>query len=107
VFLTEKRELGAVYVAAVGSIPLGAVTLFGKAGLANWFADYSESGISSWGWSDTATGIDPMVGLGAKFDVSQNFAVRGEAERYMNVGDAALADQSDIDVLSVSAVLKF
>jgi hypothetical protein len=33
--------------------------------------------------------------------------VRGEAERYMNVGDAALADQSDIDVLSVSAVLKF
>jgi OOP family OmpA-OmpF porin len=105
VFLTEKRELGAVYVAAVGSIPLGAVTLFGKAGLANWFADYSENGI--WGWSDTATGIDPMVGLGVKFDVSQNFAVRGEAERYMNVGDAALADQSDIDVLSVNAVLKF
>src|SRR5512139_34174 len=107
VFLSEKRELGAIYVAAVGSIPLGAVTLFGKAGLANWFADYSET--DAWGgiWSDTATGIDPMVGLGVKFDVSQNFAVRGEAERYMNVGDATLADQSDIDVLSVNAELKF
>lgn len=105
----DNVEASAIYVAAVGSIPLGPVTLFGKAGFANWFVDYSAIDTAAWywAWSDTATGIDPMVGLGVKFDVSQNFAVRGEAERFLDVGDAAFTGQSDIDVLSVSAVLKF
>lgn len=106
VYFTETRELSAFYVAAVGTIPLGPVSLFGKAGLANWWADYSESA-SWWSWSDSATGIDPVVGFGAKIDLGETFALRGEFERYMDVGDADLADRSDIDVLSVNAVLKF
>jgi OOP family OmpA-OmpF porin len=103
--LNETREISAFYVAAVGTIPLGAVSLFGKAGLANWWADYSESNL--WTWSDSATGIDPVVGLGVKIDLGDTFALRGEFERYMDVGDADLADRSDIDVLSINAVLKF
>lgn len=101
-------EAGALYIAAVGNVPLGPVTLFGKAGLANWFLDYS--GVDTywgWAWSDTATGIDPMVGFGANLDLADAFAVRGEFERFMDVGDRDMTGQSDVDVLSVSAVLKF
>ena len=105
VHLTETREISAFYVAAVGTIPLGPVSLFGKAGLANWWADYSE--YDGWLWSDTATGIDPVVGFGVKIELGDTFALRGEFERYMDVGDADLADRSDIDVLSINAVLKF
>jgi hypothetical protein len=48
-FESYKTNAGAFYVAAVGSIPLGPVSLFGKAGLAHWFVDHSDSGdFSRW-----------------------------------------------------------
>jgi len=102
-----KSDAGAFYVAAVGSIPLGPVSLFGKVGLAHWFVDYSES--DPWGefWSDNATGINPMFGFGVKIDASNVFALRLEAERYLDVGDKFYTGQSDVDVLSVSGVFKF
>lgn len=42
-----------------------------------------------------------------KFNLSQNFVLRGEFERYMDVGDPVITGQSDLDVISINAVFKF
>jgi len=105
---SEMVETGALYVAAVATIPLGPVSLFGKAGFAHWFADYRY--YDDWygyTWTDSATGIDPVVGAGVKFNIGQGFQVRGEFERYMDIGDPNVTGQSDVDVISINAVLKF
>jgi OOP family OmpA-OmpF porin len=103
----EKFEASAFYVAAVGSIPLGPVSLFGKAGLAHWFVDYTDYW-DGWGtWTDSATGINPMFGFGVKIDAGNAFALRGEFERFLDVGDEYYTGQSDVDVLSISAIFKF
>jgi OmpA-OmpF porin, OOP family len=104
----ERVEASALYVAAVGSIPLGPVSLFGKAGLAHWFVDYTDYW-DDWGitWTDSATGINPMLGFGVKIDAGNAFALRGEFERFLDVGDKNITGQSDVDVLSLSAIFKF
>lgn len=105
--MTEGRAL---YVAAVATIPLGPVGLFGKIGLAHWVADSTyreEDSYYIYTETDSATGIDPVVGVGIKFNISPTFTLRGEFERYMDVGDPAITGQSDIDVISVNAVFKF
>lgn len=105
---SEMVEAGAFYVAAVATIPLGPVSLFGKAGFAHWIADYTY--YDDWygyAFTDAATGIDPVVGAGVKFNLSQSFVLRGEFERYMDVGDPLITGQSDVDVISVNAVLQF
>ena len=104
--LYETAESGAVYFAAVGSIPLGGASLFGKVGFASWAMDYSWA--DDWGVyaSETVTGVDPMVGVGMQFDIGNTVSLRAEFERYMSVGDRHTIE-SDIDVLSASAVLWF
>ena len=102
----ETYEASALYVAAVGSIPLGPVSLFGKAGLAHWYVDRSDPDGFSW-WSEDAMGIDPMFGAGVKIEASGNFALRGEFERFLDVGDRNDTGRSDIDVLSISGVFTF
>ena len=105
----EKFEASALYVAAVGSIPMGPVSLFGKVGLAHWFVDYTDDSWNSFGyiWTDSATGINPMFGFGVKVDAGNAFALRGEFERFLDVGDEYYTGQSDVDVLSLSAIFKF
>jgi OOP family OmpA-OmpF porin len=103
---SESIEVTALYVAVMGSIPLGPVSLFGKAGLAHWFVDRSDSGGFNW-WSEDATGIDPMFGAGVKIEASGNFALRAEFERFLDVGDRNDTGRSDIDVLSLSGVFTF
>jgi OOP family OmpA-OmpF porin len=103
---SENIEVSALYVAVMGSIPLGPVSLFGKAGLAHWYVDRSDSDGFSW-WSEDATGIDPMFGAGVKIEASGNFALRAEFERFLDVGDRSDTGRSDIDVLSISGVFTF
>lgn len=105
----EKFEASAFHVAAVGSLPLGPVSLFGKAGLAHWFVDYTDDSWDSSGYivTSSATGISPMFGFGVKVDAGNAFALRGEFERFLDVGDEYYTGQSDIDVLSLSAIFKF
>ena len=105
----ETYEASALYVAAVGSIPLGPVSLFGKMGFAHWFLDYTDDSWDSAGfiWTESATGISPMYGFGVKIDASNAFALRGEFERFLDVGDEYYTGQSDVDVVSLSAIFKF
>jgi OOP family OmpA-OmpF porin len=101
----ETAETSAAYVAAVGSIPLGLASLFGKVGFASWYREYSVGDEIGVFWRETSEGVDPMVGLGLQLNAGPAFSLRAEVERFMDVGDRYTIGQSDVDVLSISGVL--
>ncbi len=105
--LTTKVEGNALYVAAVGSIPFSQVSFFGKFGFAQWNSDASLTSTFFAPESISESGTDPMIGLGIKFDASDSVAISAELERYKNFGDKDTTGESDIDVFSVSAMMKF
>ena len=82
---------------AVGSYPIGT----------SGFAPYAKAGFyrgesklsSSVGISAKETNNDWTAGLGVRYDIMRNFAVRAEWQRYN--GD------SDLDVFSIGALYKF
>lgn len=47
--------------------------------------------------------VEVTYGVGVQYDFTQNLGVRGEWQRYTDVGDGS----SDIDVLSVGVVFRF
>jgi OOP family OmpA-OmpF porin len=73
-----------------------AFTLFGKAGVAFWDTDSSVTGFGS----INRDGEDLIYGFGGEYDVNDTFGVRGEWERVDFDGE-------DVDLVSVSAVVKF
>ena len=101
----ESAETSAVYIAAIGSIPLGQARLFGKMGFASWSREYSVGDENGVFLQERSEGVDPMVGLGLQIDASPAFSLRAEVERFMAVGDRYTIGQSDVDVLSISGVL--
>ena len=94
---TVTAELTAFAISGKGAIPLNDnISVFGKLGVAFWDAEASASGFGSADADDT----DLTYGIGAEFDVNETFGVRGEWERLD-------ADGEDVDLLSISAILKF
>ena len=87
-------EVDGFQFAAVGNLPGGEAALFGKAGFYRWDAEAPAG--SPIGDDD---GIDVMWGFGIAFEISDNWLVRGEWERFDIDGD-------DIDMLSISLVVK-
>ena len=53
------------------------------------------------------TRVQPLLGVGVKFDVTKVIGLRGEFERFNNVGDGDKTGQSAINVWSVSALYRF
>lgn len=98
-------EATALFATVNGVFPVGKqkrIHLIPKAGLARWDAD-ADVFISGFGtFSDSDDGFDPLIGLGASFDVGERLAVRVEWERFMDVGDDA-----DVDMLSAGVTYKF
>jgi opacity protein-like surface antigen len=56
--------------------------------------------------STSASGTDLTFGFGLKFDFTKDFAVRGEWQRYKDVGDMNTTGQGDVDFIGVSFVYK-
>jgi len=52
-------------------------------------------------------GKDTTWGLGAKYNLSSNVALRLEWQRYYDVGDSSITGKSNIEVWSLGIVLKF
>lgn len=52
-------------------------------------------------------GTDIKFGVGAQYDFTQNFALRGEFERYNGVGKTTSTGDSKVNLFSIGAVLKF
>jgi OOP family OmpA-OmpF porin len=55
----------------------------------------------------SATRVQPLLGVGLKYDFTKAFAVRAEFERFNNVGDGSNTGQSNINVWSLSGQYHF
>jgi OOP family OmpA-OmpF porin len=99
----EVRADG-VDLAVVGTLPVtDAIGITARLGFFRWEANVSVDG----GMVASAAGITPTYGVGAKFGISSDTAVRIEWDRMKDVGESVSTGQSDIDMISVGIVLNF
>lgn len=102
--LSADIKSNAWELVAVGSYPIGT----------SGFAPYGKLGFyrgevklsSNVGVSDKHTNTDLTFGVGVRYDIMRNFAVRAEWQRYGDVGGGNVG-KSDFDVFSVGALYKF
>jgi OOP family OmpA-OmpF porin len=94
-----RFEGNAIEVTGVASFPVAdRFSIYGKLGLARTEAEARLGPLSA-----DEDSIEVTYGIGVRYDFSQNMGVRGEWQRYPDVGDGA----SDVDVLSVGVVFNF
>lgn len=105
VAVVANTEVTAWDLVAVGSYPIGRFSIYGKLGLyrAETETSGSVAGIPLTG-SDTNTDI--TFGAGAGFDITRNLRIRGEWQRYQNVGGDS-GGEDDVDVFSVGLLWRF
>ena len=114
--LSADIKSNAWELVAVGSYPIGT----------SGFAPYGKLGFyrgevklsSNVGVSDKHTNTDLTFGVGVRYDIMRNFAVRAEWQRYNGVGpgdhtvtvggvSATTNGKADVDVISIGALYKF
>jgi len=89
----------------IGMLPVGErFSVLAKAGMFNWKVD-AKDGTGLVG-STSASGTDLTFGFGLKFDFTKDFAVRGEWQRYKDVGDMNTTGQGDVDFIGISFVYR-
>ena len=89
-------------VAGVGMLPLGGgFSALARAGLFSWKVDVKDSIGSA-----DASGTDLTYGFGVKFDFNRDFSIRGEWQRYKDVGDPNKTVQGNIDFIGASLVYR-
>jgi OOP family OmpA-OmpF porin len=92
----------------LGAYPLAnQFSVYGKLGAyhAESKSSASIAGLGSGSLKETNT--DLTFGLGVQYDVSRELGVRGEWQRYKNVGGDNTGGKSDIDVLGIGAIWRF
>jgi OOP family OmpA-OmpF porin len=102
--VSAEIKANAWELVAVGSYPIGT----------SGFAPYVKAGFyrgeaklsSNVGISAKETNNDWTAGIGVRYDIMRNFAVRAEWQRYNSVGGGDVG-KSDTDVLSIGALYKF
>jgi OmpA-OmpF porin, OOP family len=88
----------------VGSIPVANnFSVYGKFGFYRADSDLDFNVVFFGSGSESETNTDVTFAFGGRFDVTRNLALRGEWQRYSDVGDGA----TDVDVLSVGVIWKF
>lgn len=93
-------------VAAVGIFPVwDRFAVLGKLGLAYTRLRVTVAPPSP--VSLSASRVQPLLGVGLKYDFTKEFAVRGEFERFNNVGDGSNTGQTPINVWSLSGQYRF
>jgi OOP family OmpA-OmpF porin len=98
-------------LAALGIIPFGdRFSLFGRAGVSIWSLDADFTGQGPGGTateSESKTGVSPLLGLGAAFNITESISLRAEYERHFDVGDEETTGTSDIDLISLGVLFRF
>ncbi len=103
---TAKFEADGFFLAGTGTIPFGQkekFALFGKLGVLRWDVTANVTGLGS----ASDDGFSPMFGIGLKYDFTERFGIRGEWERFLDVGDAAPTLEFDVDLITVGVVVWF
>jgi len=90
----------------VGTIPITQqFSLYGKWGFFRWDVDFNDGTGLVGNASDSGT--DLTYGFGVQYSFTKNLALRGEWQRYLDVGEPNTTGKSDVDVLGVAIVFKF
>lgn len=90
-------DISGYFIAAIGSLPL--TSRFGvsaKVGAVLWDAQQTMVNLNQ--RAHTLDGTDALFGIGVEYRFDNGIGIRGEAERYLNIG---CTDQ-DITALSIS-----
>lgn len=58
-------------------------------------------------FSANETRVQPLLGIGVKFNINREIGVRTEFERFNNVGNGSTTGQSNINVWSISGLYRF
>jgi OOP family OmpA-OmpF porin len=99
-------EVYAVSLTAVGIYPFAnRYAVFGKLGLAGTRLTVSLASPAN--YNPSATRVQPLLGVGARFDVTKAIGIRAEFERFNNVGDGSTTGQSGMNVYSLSGQYRF
>lgn len=98
-----KVEASAWELVGIGAYPLSnQLSVYGKVGLYRAEAELT----STIGLSADETATDLTYGFGVRYDFTPAIGVRGEWQRYADVGGGNIGD-GDVDVLSVGVLFKF
>jgi OmpA-OmpF porin, OOP family len=100
---TDDIKAHAWELSAVGSWPVvDRFSIFGRLGL--YFADVEED--TNFAGNFKHSNNDLTFGFGVRYDFTRNLAVRGEWQRYNDVGGGDIG-KSDIDLLGITLIWKF
>ncbi|HET7364656.1 MAG TPA: outer membrane beta-barrel protein [Burkholderiales bacterium] len=101
-----KVEATAWELSGIGSLPLASqFSIYGKLG-AYYAKTESGTNLSSVSTSATNHNSNFTFGLGARYDVTRNIALRAEWQRFPKVG-ADTTGKGDIDVLAIGGLYRF
>jgi len=70
------------------------LSVFGKLGLAFTHLEGEVNGPIT--FKMNANRVQPLLGVGLKYDINRQFGLRAEFERFNNVGDGSITGQSNI-----------
>jgi OmpA-OmpF porin, OOP family len=101
----------ALELVGIGRYPItNRFSVFGKLGFYRGEAEagssFSVPGFSISG-SEKETNSDVTYGAGLMFDLTRNLALRGEWQRYSDMGGGQVGGQTDVDVMSVGLQVRF
>jgi OOP family OmpA-OmpF porin len=105
---SDSYKASALTVAAVGLLPLGdsGFSFLGMAGLSvNMIEDKFVFGNIS--GTEKKSKTDFYYGVGAKYAINKNFAVRVQYENFGDAGDEAQITRSKLDLTSLNVEYKF
>jgi OOP family OmpA-OmpF porin len=95
-------EATAFDLSAVGMLPVGPVSIYGRLGLYRATVDIEDT---LFGSSDNSNnGL--LWGIGVQYDFTRNLAVRAEWQQYMDVEDD-VGTEFDIKVLNIGVLWRF
>lgn len=111
-----KQEVGGAEVASfettaidavlVVTIPAGpSFAFFGKFGVFSWDLDRTVVGVG--GGTTNASGSDITYGFGVKYNLTRNISLRGERQRYGDVGSENLTGSASVVVDMLSVAIQF
>ena len=108
-FVNAEFKANAWEVVGVGILPVAdRFSLFGKIGLYRGELEgtLSSNVLGTTPLTGKDTNTDLTFGVGLKFDITNNFALRGEWQRYSSLGGSEVGE-TDVDVLSIGVAFKF
>lgn len=108
--LRGTQDTKGISLAAVGKVPLGAASLYGKAGIFHWDSS-AQIGTNK----TDSSGTDPVLGVGLEYEMSNKWTTRLGWDRYYNIGDKhSMLDsagphtlKADVDVYTIGVYYKF